>query len=123
MPPDFNPDREGHHKHKFIVQKAFTHDIEGAVQTSKGALKPNDQGRMTINDEGLAREIQQSNPRELVVSRMNADSPADRGHRYHFGGWPEMPWKRKHQEGDTLESQKAQDESPAEVQTKEEQNA
>lgn len=114
--PDFNPDREGHHKHKFIVQKALPNDLEAPVKTSKGDLKPNDQGRMIIQDEALAREVQQHNPRELVVSRMNSDHPSDRGHNYFFTV-PELPWKKR-QPRDT-EAQEggetAQDEEPAEA--------
>ena len=88
--PDFNPDKERHRKHKFVVQKAWTDasrpndGLSDGVATSKGVLKPDDEGRMLVNDEALAREIQQENPKELVVTRMNADDPADRGHNYFF---------------------------------------
>jgi hypothetical protein len=115
--PDYNPDREGHHKHKFIVQKAFpSDDLTTGVETSKGVLKSNKQGRMVIAEESLAREIQQDNPRELVVTRMNEDDPADRGHNYFFS-MPEMPWKRQHREAEAQEVGNAEpDEQPAEEQ-------
>jgi len=110
--PDWNSDREGHVEHKWVVQKAFAgDDIGDAIQTSKGELKPNDQGRMIIKDPALAHEIRMQNPRELTVSRMRYQKPADAGHRYHFGGWPEMPWKKKAQ---PQEGQKPQAEEPAE---------
>ena len=126
--PDFNPDKERHHKHKFIVQKAFPGELAAGVTTSKGELKPNEQGRMVIKDEKLAREVQQEYPRELVVTRMDSDDPADRGHNYHFGQMPPLPWAkydalgRRIHEADELESNDAQDETPAEVTEKEEQN-
>lgn len=114
--PDFNPDKERHHKHKFIVQRAFENwrgRLDGGVATSKGVLKPDAQGRMVVRDASLAREIQQENPHELVVTRMQTDHPSDRGHRYVFTV-PEMPWKRQHREAEAQESQKAQAEKPAE---------
>jgi len=119
--PDFNPDKERHRKHKFVVQKAWTDasrpndGLSDGVATSRGVLKPDDEGRMLVNDEALAREIQQENPKELVVTRMNADDPADAGHKYFFTV-PEMPWKRQYREAEAQESQKAQDETPVEVQ-------
>jgi hypothetical protein len=94
--PDFNPDREGHVKHKFIVQNGDIVARDG-VQTSKGFLEFNKQERCIINDEALAREVQQQYP-TVAVSRVRYPGAADKGHRYFFGSWPEMPWKRK--EGD-----------------------
>lgn len=115
--PDYNPDKERHHNHKFIVQQAWPSIVGDEVKTSKGTLRPNDQGRMVVKDETLAREIQQQYPRELTVTRTTADHPSDRGHKFLFGGWPEMPWKRKrqHREAEAQEGQEAQDESPAEA--------
>lgn len=117
--PDYNPDKERHHKHKFIVQKAWpdasrpNDGITDSIATSKGMLKPNHEGRMIIKDEALAREIQRENPRDLVVTRMRADDPADQGHNYFFTV-PEMPWKRQNREAEAQESQEAQAETPAE---------
>jgi len=118
--PDFNPDKERHHRHKFIVQKAFPtpgrpgDGMADPVATSKGMLTPDHQGRMIIKDESLAREVQQENPRELVVTRMNSDDPADKGHNYFFTV-PELPWKqRQHREAEAQEDEQSQDESPAE---------
>ena len=125
--PDFNPDKERHRKHKFIVQKAWTDGskpndgLSEGIATDRGILKPDKQGRMIVKDEKLAREIQQENPRELVVTRMTSDDPADRGHKYFFTV-PEMPWRRQHREAEAQEGQKAQDESPAEDKNKEAQN-
>lgn len=97
MPPDYNSDRERHVDHKFVVQTAWP-GVEKKVKTSKGELEMNDKGRMIIKDEALAREIQKEHPRDLAVTRMRMQKPADQGHRYHFGQMPEMPWKKQKQE-------------------------
>lgn len=121
--PDYNPDREGHVKHKFIVQKAWPagdyagDGLAGGIHTSKGVLKPNSQGRMVVRDAALAREIQSAYPADLAVTRMRAEGPADKGHRYHFGSWPAMPWKRQ-REQPPEEATSLQDEEPAEAQDK-----
>jgi hypothetical protein len=118
--PDYNPDREGHVQHKFIVQKAWpSGDYAGdgladGIQTSKGVLKPDSKGRMVVRDAALAREIQSAYPADLAVTRMRAVGPADKGHRYHFGGWPEMPWKRQ-REQPPEEAKSLQDEAPEEA--------
>jgi hypothetical protein len=46
----------------------------------------------------LAREIQKDHRRDLAVSRIFSNDPADRGHVYFFGQMPEMPWKRENSE-------------------------
>lgn len=118
--PDYNPDREGHVDHKFIVQKAWpgtSMDMGDSVQTSKGNLKFNHEDRLVVRDQNLAREIQQAYPRELAVTRVRYPSQADRGHRYHFGQMPAMPWHKydengnriKNEEDGTCQSQSDQD--------------
>lgn len=91
--PDFNPDKERHTGHKFIVLDATRNHMDG-LQTAKGYLKFQ-QGRMSVKDEGLAREIQKMYPRDVTVTRVRRPHKADRGHKYFFGQMPEMPWKRK----------------------------
>lgn len=107
--PDYNPDKERHRAHKFIVQKAWPGkgklDPGDAIQTSAGALKFNHEDRMAVKDEALAREIQQQYPQELAVTRVNANSPADRGHRYHFGQMPAMPWHKYDENGNRIKDE------------------
>jgi hypothetical protein len=99
--PDYNPDKERHVDHKFVVQKAWPDGVpeggglDAGVDTSRGTLKPDKQGRMLVRDEALAREIQQQYPRDYAVTRLRMQGPADSGHRYHFGQTPELPWKRR----------------------------
>jgi hypothetical protein len=92
--PDYNSDREGFVKHKWVVQKALREDNSDGVITSKGKLKYDRYGRLMVNDPTLANEIRTEHPHDLAVTRMRYPDVADRGHRYHFGMLPEMPWKR-----------------------------
>lgn len=110
--PDYNPDREGHVGHKFIVQKAWpgtSMDPGDSVQTSKGALKFDEQDRLAVKDPALAREIQQANPRELAVTRVRQTHHSDTGHRYHFGQMPAMPWHRYDENGNRIKEQEEQE--------------
>lgn len=117
--PDWNSDKEGHVRHKWIVQKAFPDgDLGAGINTSKGVLIPNKQGRMLVNDPALAHEIRMEHPHDMTVTRMRYPDEADRGHRYHFGSWPEMPWKKKAREEQLPEGQESQAEAPEEVQEK-----
>jgi len=97
--PDWNPDREGHTDHEYIVQNATRRWIPG-VQTQKGLLKFNREGRMKVKDPALANEIRTSEigKHDVTVTRVRHPKPSDQGHRYFFGGWPEMPWKKKKHE-------------------------
>ena len=93
--PDYNADREGHRKYKYLVHDATREHLE-SVPTSKGDLKFNRDGRLVVNDPALANEIRTSTlgKRAVCVSRVNGDSPADRGHKYFFGRQPGLPWLR-----------------------------
>jgi len=90
--PDYNPDKERHVDHKFVVQNAEKTPKEGLWAGDK-FLKFNKQGRLTIKDEKLAREIQKEYPYQLAVTRVRSPKPADQGHNYFFN-MPEAPWKR-----------------------------
>lgn len=121
--PDYNPDRESHVKHKYIVQKAMPEANLGAgVLTSKGVLKPDDKGRMLVNDPALANEIRTQYPHELVVTRARMPGAADTGHNYFFGSMPALPWAKYDSLGRRIwdteppeEAESLQAEEPAEV--------
>ena len=87
---DYNPDREGHVKHKFYVRNATKQKFDKLTAGGK-EMKFNHEGRMMINDEKLAREIQAEYPDKLAVTRVR--QPND-GHRTFFS-MPEMPWKKE----------------------------
>lgn len=93
--PDWNPDREGHRGHKWLIHDATRERLPG-VETSKGLLKFNDEGRCLVNDESLANEIRSSEigKRDVCVTRVTAEHPSDRGHTYHFGQFPGLPWAK-----------------------------
>ena len=93
--PDYNPDKEGHVGHRFIVQPSTKRPLMKSVTTSDGReLKFNHEKRFTTRDVGLARELQKEYGQELIVTRTRHPHVADRGHTYLFGQWPEMPWKK-----------------------------
>jgi len=89
--PDYNPDREGHHKHKFTVLDATRRRLKHIPNYPD--LKFDKHGRLRLSDEGLAREIQKET-KDVTVTRMKHPDRSDRGHVYFFGQWPEMPWKK-----------------------------
>ena len=86
---DYNPDREGHKKHKFYVRNATKRKFDKLTVAGK-EMKFSNKGRMMIKDEKLAREIQAEYPDELAVTRMRQED----GHKTFFS-MPEMPWKRE----------------------------
>lgn len=93
--PDWNADKEGHRKYKYLVHDATREHLE-SVPTSKGDLKFNKDGRLVVHDKALADEIRTSalGKRAVCVSRVNGDSAADRGHNYFFGRQPGLPWAK-----------------------------
>jgi hypothetical protein len=95
---DYNPDKERHVDHKFIVNKATKDPDFKGVQTSKGFLKFGKDQAFYVKDPALAREVMQEVGYDATVSRVRAPSAHDKGHRYHFGQMPEMPWKKKERE-------------------------
>ena len=97
---DFNPDREGHVKHKWLVQTVRPGQENETVKTSQGELKLSPKGRCLITDPALAAEVRQEYARDLAVSRLRVGD-GGRTHYYFFGQWPEMPWKKKQVEEET----------------------
>lgn len=103
MARDYNPDKEAHRDHNWMVVKATQDPNFKAVPTAKGNLKFGKDGAFKVNDPGLANEIRETVGPDAVVTRMSNVKPADRGHRYFFGMMPEMPWKRKKHNGEDEE--------------------
>lgn len=94
MAIDYNPDKESHAAHRWVVMNATQRKMEG-VEVGGKELKFGTEGRLTVGDPGVASEIRQRYGKDVTVTRYRANSAADVGHRYHFGQMPEMPWKRK----------------------------
>lgn len=82
--PDYNPDKDRHVKHKFIVQPQWPSEAKkDGVNLPDGRFaKWNREKRFTLNDEGLARELQQRDRNSLTVTRVRYPDEADRGHNY-----------------------------------------
>lgn len=93
--PDYNPDKEGHVPHKFLVQPNSKFPHQKSIKLPSGKeLKFNSEKRLTIKDEAFAREIQEEYKKDVVVTRIKDATKYEVGHRYFFGAWPEMPWKK-----------------------------
>ena len=93
---DYNADKESHVPRKFLVQPSSKMPGQKSVTTDDGRKLVFDKfQRLSISDEGLARELQSEYKRDIVVSRMRIP---ERGHNYFWGSWPEMPWKNKETE-------------------------
>ena len=103
MARDYNPDKERHRDHKWMVVKATTDPSFKEVPTEKGNLKFGKDNAFTVSDPGLANEIRESVGPDATVTRVNNPKPSDRGHRYFFGQMPEMPWKRNKHHGEEAE--------------------
>jgi hypothetical protein len=103
MALDYNPDKEGHAKHRWIVMNATKRPMDG-VEVGEKKLKFGTEGRLTIGDPGMANEIRQRYGKDVIVTRYRAPSAADRGHTYFFGSMPEMPWKRAKDEQQTAKN-------------------
>jgi len=52
-------------------------------------------GAFHMKDGGAAQALEQKYEGQLLAVPISSPDVHDRGHRYFFGGWPEMPWKRK----------------------------
>jgi cell shape-determining protein MreC len=95
--PDFNPDKESHRDHEWIVHKAVRDNSFNAVKAAGKEMKFNREQRFKVGDEKVAAEIRREYPRDVTVTRVNKYHPADRGHKYFFQV-PEMPWKKERQD-------------------------
>lgn len=125
--PDFNPDKErGQGKIKYVIRNAQKGLPVKSVKTGRGELKLDKKGRCIVSDAALAAEIRKEHPHDLAVSRVFTNDAADRGHHYFWGQMPSLPWHKYDElgrriiEADQQEGQEAQDESPAEVEEKQE---
>ena len=98
MANDYNPDRERHRDHKWIIHKANTQPDFNGVYAGDKNMPFNHEGRFSIKDEGVAQEIRQEYGRAVTVTRVNNTSAADRGHRYFFST-PALPWHKYDEQG------------------------
>ena len=92
--PDFNPDREGHVKHKWIVHNATQNRNFKGVKAGGKDMLFDKEGRFLISDPVVANEIRNEHPRDVTVTRMRYPDPSDRGHKYLHVGIA-MPWHKE----------------------------
>lgn len=93
MALDYNPDREGHVQHEWIIQPGTTKPSDG-IDVDGHKLRFGPEGHLRINDPKLANDIRQKYGREMVVTRVRHPSVSDRGHNYFFGQMPRLPWAK-----------------------------
>ena len=89
--PDFNPDKESHRDHKWIVHRATRDSSFRKVRAAERDMPFDREGRFTVSDESVASEIRKKYPRTATVTRVSSYHPSDRGHKYFFS-CPAMPW-------------------------------
>ena len=96
--PDYNPDKESHRDHKWIVHKSVTgmHDFTKVAAGDK-TMPFNGEGRFVVSDESVANEIRNKYPATTTVTRVTANHASDRGHKYFFT-CPKMPWHEEKQD-------------------------
>lgn len=91
---DFNPDKERHRKHKWIVHNATRNRDFTKVVAADKVMPFNDEGRFSVRDEKVAAEIREEYPHDVTVTRVLAEHVSDRGHKYFFT-CPAMPWHKE----------------------------
>ncbi len=89
--PDYNPDKEAHRDHKWIVHKSSLGKHLRGVNATDRDMAFNHEGRFSVDDEAVASEIREKYPRTVTVSRVSKYHPSDRGHKYFFN-CPALPW-------------------------------
>ena len=93
--PDWNPDKEAHRDHKWIVHKAIKGNASFNKIHAAGKDMPfNREGRFAVSDEKVASEIREKYGRTATVTRVSSYHPSDRGHKYFFT-CPAMPWHKE----------------------------
>lgn len=92
---DFNPDKERHVDHRYIVTKSTRDSKVTGLKLGDREVKFNNQGfAMVEGDPVIANELRSVAGRDATVSRVRYPKPADRGHIYFFGSMPAMPWHK-----------------------------
>ena len=80
-PGDYNPDREGWTGHKYIVQRVWQGADTKSLDVGTGEMKWNKEGRLLVNDNGVANALRQKYKADITVTRMKWREGHDRGHK------------------------------------------
>ena len=95
--PDYNPDKEAHRDHSWIVHNAVKGQHGGRVKAADKTMNFDREGRFMIRDESVAAEIREKYPKAVTVTRVNSHHASDRGHKYFFS-CPGMPWHKENED-------------------------
>ena len=94
MALDYNPDREGHAEHKYIVINA-TKQPKKYIEAGGRKLKLSKEGWCSVKDPVIANEIRQNYGSEVTVSRVRSPGVHERGiHNYFFAFPKGLPWAK-----------------------------
>lgn len=94
MALDYNPDREGHAPHKYIVINA-TKTPKKYIEAGGKQMKFSKEGFLSIKDPVVANEVRQKYGGDVTVSRVRNAGQHERGiHNYFFAMPNGLPWKK-----------------------------
>ena len=94
MALDYNPDREGHVPHKYIVINA-TKQPKKFIEAGGRRMNFSKEGFLSIKDPAVANDVRQKYGGEVTVSRVRSQPLSERGvHNYFFAMTKPMPWHR-----------------------------
>ena len=94
MALDYNPDREGHAEHKYIVINATTQPRK-YIEAGGRKLRLSKEGWCKVKDPAIANEIRQKYGGDVTVSRVRSPGVHERGiHNYFFAMPKGLPWAK-----------------------------
>lgn len=94
MALDYNPDREGHAEHKYIVINA-TKQPRKFIEAGGKKIRLSKEGFTSLKDPAIANEIRQKYGTDVTVSRVRSPGQHERGiHNYFFAMPNGLPWKK-----------------------------
>jgi hypothetical protein len=94
MALDYNPDRERHAEHKYIVVNA-TKQPRKFIEAGGKKYRFSKEGFFSVKDPTAANEIRQQHGMDVTVSRVRSSGQHERGiHNYFFYMPNGLPWKK-----------------------------
>lgn len=94
MALDYNPDKERHADHKYIVMNA-TRERKKYIEAGGKQLKLSKEGWCSVKDPAIANEIRQTYGPDVTVSRVRNPGVHERGiHNYFFAMPCGLPWAK-----------------------------
>ena len=102
MALDYNADKEGHAKKKWMVIKAVKDQDFKGVEIDGKMMKFGKDGAFRVSDPAVANAIRQKVGMTATVTGFRHPDAADGGHTYFFGCMPAMPWHKYDEYGNRI---------------------